>query len=349
MEKIRLGMIGCGRMMKRHALAIQQVDNVDITAVCDVVLERAEDVASVLNNPYVTTDYRTVLEHVDAVLVALPHDLHYECGLYFARHKKHIMMEKPLCNTEEECVRLINACDEEGVILMCAYPVRFWPGIRKLKELVDSGEYGQVMQMSVWTEQLTQYDELHWCNTARVGGGQLFSHGCHYIDIILWFLGNPVKGTHFGTRVGTPWMLREGTSALTIKFESGAIAYHGGTWGARGTRMGYDFQIMTEKGLLEYDHHEGIVKVYDALKAHKPGEPDEGYKNFRVVWERNKEASKETQYEIKHFADCVINGEKPLTDGRTALQGLRVIWKLYEAEENNQIADLRGLGLNEWK
>lgn len=125
---------------------------------------------------------------MDAVLVALPHDLHYECGLFFANHKKHVLMEKPLCNSEEECLRLIDACHENGVTLMCAYPVRYWPGIVKLKELIDSGDYGKVIMMSVWTEQLTRYPDYHWGHTARLGGGQLFSNGCHYIDLLLWFL-----------------------------------------------------------------------------------------------------------------------------------------------------------------
>ena len=343
MEKIRVGLVGCGGMMKRHAEAVDQVAQVEITAVCDIIEERARDVASVLNDPYVTTDYKTMVDHVDAILVALPHDLHYECGLFFARNKKHVLMEKPLCNTEEECIRLIDVCKEEGVVLMCAYPVRYWPGIVKLKEMVDSGDYGQIIQMSVWTEQLTRPDELHWSATARLGGGQFFSHGCHYVDLMLWFLGEPVKGFHFGTKVGTPWMMREGTSAATIYFESGAIGYHGATWGARGTKMGYDFQIQTEKGMLEYDHYDGEVRVYNQSEVHEPGK--DGRRNYTVVWKREGVASKETQHEISHFADCVLHGTKPLTDGYSALQGLRVIWKLYDAERHNMIADLHGLGL----
>jgi len=55
--------------------------------------------------------------------------------------------------------------------------------------------------------------------------------------------------------------------------------------------------------------------------------------------------SKETQYEISHFVDCCRTGKEPLTSGRKALQSLRVIWELYDAERNNRIADLRGLGL----
>ena len=119
MKKLRLGLIGCGGMMRNHAAGIQMLDNVDITAVCDVDEEKAKNVASVLSSPYITTDYRTMVNYVDAVLVVLPHHLHFSCGMFFARAKKHILMEKPLCNTEEECVRLIEACEENGVTLMC--------------------------------------------------------------------------------------------------------------------------------------------------------------------------------------------------------------------------------------
>ena len=124
MDTIRLGLIGCGGMMYSHACNINKVEGIAITVVCDIIPERAEKVANALGtNPKIVLDYKEMVEDVDAILVALPHDLHYECGLFFARHKKHIMMEKPLCNTEEECLRLIAACEEEDVTLMCGYPV----------------------------------------------------------------------------------------------------------------------------------------------------------------------------------------------------------------------------------
>lgn len=349
MDKIRLGIIGCGGMAGTHAQGILKCTNeVEITAVCDVVEERAtktaEAVAELGKMPCVTTDYRTMVDLVDAVLVILPHDLHYECGMFFADHKKHILMEKPLCNTEEECISLIEKCEQENVVLMCAYPVRFYPGILKLKEMVDSGDFGKIIQMSVWTEQLTPANWDHWTGTARIGGGQLFSHGCHYIDVMLWFLGNPVTGTHVGTRVGTPWLLKEGTSAVVMKFENGAVGYHGGTWGARGTRMGYDFQIQTEKGMIEYDRSHKEIRVYSDSLEHIPGEEHSDQK-MKVVWTEDV-TSKNTQFELLHFVDCIKTGKKPITDGWSSLQSLRVIWKLYDAELHNTMADLRGLGLD---
>ena len=345
MKKIRLGLIGCGGMMKNHAQGVNLVENVEITAVCDTEIEKANDVASVLNNPYVTADYKTMVDKVDAILCVLPHHLHYECGMFFARHKKHILMEKPLCNSEEECISLMETCEQEGVVLMCAYPVRYWPGVVKLKEMIDSGEYGKVMQMSIWTEQLTRTEEGSWKSDARLGGGQFFSHGCHYVDLLLWFCGAPVAGTHFGTNVGTPWMLREGTSVLSMKFENGALGYHGATWGSRGSRMGNDFQIITEKGTLEFELRSGEIRIYDNACEHIPGVAAGETHAYRVLWKREGPMSKETQHEVAHFADCVRNHKQPLTDGRSSLKSLQIIWKLYDAEKQGIVADLRGMGL----
>ena len=346
MAKIRLGLIGCGHMMGIHAKAVNEcTTEMEITAVCDIIRANAEAVAQVLSDPFICTDYRELTDHVDAVLIALPHDLHYECGMFFAHHKKHILMEKPLCNSEEECLHLIEACEKADVTLMCAYPVRYWPGIVKLKELLDSGEYGKVFMMSVWTEQLTHYPDYHWGNTARLGGGQLFSHGCHYVDLLLWFLGQPVSGSHTGTNLGTPWLMREGTSAVTMQFASGAIAYHGATWGARGTRLGYDFQVHTEKGLLDYDHKAGTITFYSKEELHDPGKPSQNTKE--ILWDKGT-GKKYTSNEIDHFVDCVLNHKTPLTSGRTALESLRTIWKLYDAEKTNTVADLRSINPNSY-
>ena len=70
----------------------------------------------------------------------------------------------------------------------------------------------------------------HWIRSVQqLSGEQFFSHGCHYIDLLRWFLGRPVKGIHVGTRLGTPWVEKEGTSDAVIVFESGARGDHGFT------------------------------------------------------------------------------------------------------------------------
>ncbi len=353
MDRIRLGVVGLGHMAQRHFQGMKDfMDLADITAACDVVpesLERAAGIlAEVTGHPVFTcTDYREMVDLVDAVVLILPHYLHYEVGMFFAEHKKHILMEKPLCNTEEECLGLIEACEKNGLTLMTAYPVRYWPEIVKLKELVDSGEYGELFNMSIWTEQYTNDTATkHWQGKADLlGGGQFFSHGCHYVDILLWFLGNPVQGTHMGTNLGTPWMEKEGTSNAIMKFESGAMGYHFGTWGARGTEHGYCFQLQMTKGMLDLHHATGQIRFFENKN---PDIPDSVPKEDRIhlLWE-DKDHSKKTQFETRHFLECIKSGKRPLTDGRSSLQSLRCIWKMYEAEEKGIVADLKGLGLPE--
>ena len=168
MSKVRLGIIGCGNMTGNHAAGLLKLNEIlEVTAACDVVKENMEKFAANFENCFTTTDYTEMLDYVDAVLVSLPHDLHFN---FFARQKKHILMEKPLCNLEEECLRLIKAADEEGVVLMTAYPVPYWPYFIKFKEIMDSGKYGEVFQMSVFTEQLTEFkDVFGWGSSSRLG------------------------------------------------------------------------------------------------------------------------------------------------------------------------------------
>ncbi|MDF2648275.1 MAG: oxidoreductase [Paenibacillus sp.] len=349
MSKIRLGIIGCGNMAGNHGSGFKELaDKMEITATCDIIIERAQKAAELSGASLAVEDYHEMLDHVDAVLVVLPHDLHFEVGMTCLKAGKHVLMEKPMCNTEQECIELIRTAEEQGKVLMTAYPVRFWPIVLRLKELIDSKAYGDCFQMSVWTEQYTHYPEGHWTRPAeRLGGGQFFSHGCHYVDLLLWFLGRPVRGTHLGTNFGTPWMEKEGTSNVAIEFENGALGYHFGTWGARGTRLGWSVHAHCTEGMLEINLAEKKLYAHTHIKEEKANLDSES--RSQVLMEIDT-LGKFTHFEIEHFLDCIQTGKQPITDGPTSLQGLRVIWRLYEAERNNTVANLKGLGLDEdWR
>ena len=306
---------------------------ISVVAMADTDLDRAKALAAQFDGARALADYRDALGDVDAVLLATPHDVHHAGGLGCLRAGKHVFMEKPLANSERQCLDLIEAAEHAHRVLMVGYCMRFHPLVVRVKELLDERAYGDVFQVSIWTEQHTEREAGHWMLSARaLGGGQLFSHGCHYIDLLLWYLGRPVKGTHFGTNYGTPWMEREGTSNVCIEFESRALGYHFGTWGARGTRLGYAIHAHCTGGTIEAQISTG------RLFAHQKG---------RETLLMESAPGKPIEDELAHFADCVQTGAQPLTDARGSLQGLRVIWRLYEAEEKGSVADLRGCGLQD--
>ena len=96
---------------------------------------------------------------------------------------------------------------------MIAYCMRFHPLVVRMKQLIDERAFGDLFQMSIWTEQLTQYPADHWRNIYPTGGGQFFSHGCHYIDLMLWILETD-RGYASGHQLGTPWIKRGKASLL---------------------------------------------------------------------------------------------------------------------------------------
>jgi predicted dehydrogenase len=150
-----------------------------------------------------------------------------------------------------------------------------------------------------------------------------------------------------GTNFGTPWMEKEGTSNAVMEFENGVLGYHFGTWGARGTRLGYSIHIHCTDGMMEYNHRDGKLYIHSHIKEEKANLDTSS--QLQVLMDEN-DKTKKTQYETLHFLNCIKNGTKPLTDAPSSLQGLRAIWRMYEAEKENKIADLRGLGLDEdWK
>ena len=353
---IKFGIIGCGNISSHaHINAFSRLkDKAEISCVCDLDKERAQKALELFGAKKAFTDYHDMVDYVDAVLIALPHRLHYPVGMFFAENKKHILMEKPLCISENEALSLIKKTEEMNVTLMSAYPVRFWKEIIKLKELMDDGVCGDVFQMTVYTDHYNPSRDTRgtWMNCKGLGGGQFFSHGCHYIDILLWFLGNPVSGTHIGTNRGTPWMDREGTSHAVIKFENGALGYHTGTWGAIGTSHKFKVEIYGTKGTLSFCTNGKYNNKIVFLKYVTPIEDDPNVtwipedEQVKVLWEKDG-SGKNTEGEIDHFINCILNNSKPLTNGKSTLQGLRCIWKMYEAEAENKVADLKGLGLNE--
>lgn len=350
---VRLGVIGCGGMGESHQGAFDELgDRIAVTATADVDLDRARAAADHLGADLAVTDYRQLLDSVDAVLVVTPHDLHAEMGLTALRAHKHVLMEKPMAVSEQECLDLIDEAHRQDRVLMTAYPMRFHPLVRRLKSLVDERYLGEPFHMSLWTEQLTMPPEEHWIRSAkRLGGGQLFSHGCHYVDLLLWFLGRPERGVHMGNRLGTPWMEREGTSDLIVSFEGGTTGYHFGTWGARASRMGYSIHVHCTEGMLEADLTNGRLYAHHGWDGPPPrgglAETLLPPADAGELVEQTEADDKHLGGEIVHFVECVESGTRPLTDGPGSLQGLRVIWRLYEAEERGVVADLRGLGLDE--
>ena len=344
MAIVKLGVVGCGFISGIHEKAFADLKGkMEVVGCCDLIVERAQKMAEMVGCDFVCTDYRELFGRVDAVLLALPHEEHYPIGSDFIRQGVHVMMEKPMAVDEQQCLDLIHLAKEYHVKFMVAYIMRYHPMCTFLKEIVDDKRYGELFQMSIWTEQFTKREDEERYMAQTLGGGQFFSHGCHYVDLLLWYLGKPVKGTHMGTRRCTPWIEWEGTSNAIFEFEDGKLAYHFGTWGTIGTRHSYAIHAFFERGMVECCLNEGTMYLHKTQNLTNYFEKSDVEE---LIFECEP-TSHLPWYELNHFADCILNDTEPLTSGETTLQGHRVIWRMYAAEAKNQVADLRGLSLND--
>ncbi|WP_019216623.1 Gfo/Idh/MocA family protein [Legionella tunisiensis] len=196
---IRLGIIGCGdvvNLYKGFSSEPLKTMGLEVTALVDSNLENTKKIASYFANPILTTSFdEHVIAATDAVLIAAPNHLHHHYGKLCLEAGKHVLMEKPLALTRVECEELIAISSRKNLILMVALCMRFHPLLQQFKSLLDKRQCGDLFQLSIWTEQHTEFPQDHWHNQQEtLGGGQLFSHGCHYIDLLMWFLGQPVEG-----------------------------------------------------------------------------------------------------------------------------------------------------------
>jgi predicted dehydrogenase len=131
-------------------------------------------------------------------------------------------------------------------------------------------------------------------------------------------------------------MEKEGTSNVCIEFESGALGYHMGTWGARGTKLRNSMHIHCTEGMLEFTPDSDQLILHLGAREGQRGRSE-------LLLEC--ESGKPMEGEMDHFLHCIETGETPLTNAEDSLSGLNIIWELYKAEQNNMIADLRGLGI----
>lgn len=319
-KKIRTAVVGLN-MGLGHAHAFHESEQADLRWVVDLDEAKAKAVAEELGCNY-TTDWTTIIDDIDAVSFCTPHHLHAPQSMQAIAAGKHVLVEKPLANSEEECVQLIRAAEEKNVKLMVAYVMRYVPGIVRLKELLDSGEYGTPINANCWIEGFLPPSPGSWFSRKdMLGGGVLFSHGCHYVDLMLWFFGKPDRVVSLGTRTGTDWMEGEGTSHATILFESGTLGHVSCSWGIRHSARPALFHVHTTEGLLAISGNcQEITVTTD--------------KGTEVVYqgEANPAKSGNVKYEIEHFLTSIVEDREPQTSGQDAMLSHRTIWAAYASE-----------------
>ncbi|MCP1157352.1 MULTISPECIES: Gfo/Idh/MocA family protein [Bacillaceae] len=204
MEKLRVGIIGAGGIAQsRHIPALLTLSELaSVEAICDIHEETARLTAEKFGVPHAFGDYQDMLEIVDAVVICTPNRYHAEISVAALKAGKHVLCEKPMAMTAEECEEMIKASKKSGKQLAIAYHYRFMKEARAAKKVIEENEIGQPIVARA--KALRRRKVPGWgvfTNKELQGGGAMIDYGCHFLDLALWLLGSPepveVTGTAY--------------------------------------------------------------------------------------------------------------------------------------------------------
>jgi predicted dehydrogenase len=298
-----------------------------LTWLCDIDRSRAAQVLGPYSTVGVTDDLEVALadDTVDAVAIATPAGTHLDIALAAMRAGKHVLIEKPLAATYADGLRLVEEADRAGLVLMCDHTFCYTPAVRKIRELVRSGELG----------------DLHFFDSVRINLGlvqpdidvlwDLAPHDISILESILPPGVEPVSvATHAADPIGTG---RSCVAFVTLQLTGGAIAHFHLNWlsptKVRTTMIGGSKRALVWDDLnplqrvTVFDRGVDLVPAQDA-RAEDRKKAFVSYRTGDLVspalTEREALASV-----VQEFADCVRTGRTSLTDGRSGLRVLDIL------------------------
>lgn len=187
---IKVGLIGCGAISKGHISAFEEVDNAQIVAVCDIN-ENNLRCAVEKTDAQGFYDYKKMIEEceLNLAVITLPHALHREATIFCAEHGLDIFLEKPMGISAEDCQEMIDVCERCGVMLWIGNLQRYMRANVIAKELIDSGELGELVSFSETRncEYFTPKRPKWFGIKEMSGGGIAMNLGAHALDKLKYF------------------------------------------------------------------------------------------------------------------------------------------------------------------
>ena len=224
--RVRVALVGCGRISRNHLEAIAKVPELELVAVADIDASRAEREGATYGVPAFAS-LEAMLEAVpsDLVSICTPSGLHPQHGVRAAQAGRHVLTEKPMAISLAGADDLVRACDAAAVHLFVVKQNRLNPAIQLLKRAVDKERFGRIYMANTtvrWTRPQEYYDQQSWRGTWEFDGGAMMNQASHYVDLMQWLVG-PVESVIAKTATQARQIEAEDSGAAVLKFRSGAL------------------------------------------------------------------------------------------------------------------------------
>lgn len=316
MKKLKVGIIGAGRIGQVHAKSITyHIPQAELVAISDIYLDGAKKVAAELSIPQATEDYHEILNNpeIDAVLICSSTDTHADIAIEAARAGKHIFCEKPVDLTVEKIKAVIDAVNKAGVKLQIGFNRRYDHNFAAIKDMANQGKIGALQTIKI-TSRDPEPPPIAY---VKVSGGIFLDMTVHDFDMAR-FIGGEVEEVYANGAVMVDPAIGEAgdvdTALVTLKFAGGAI---GVIDNCRKASYGYDqrLEVFGSKAQAMASNDTPTHVAFIDEKGHVTDKP------LYFFLERYMQSFTD---EMIEFIDCVLNDKPVKTTVDDGLQALRL-------------------------
>jgi predicted dehydrogenase len=320
-DKVRVGVVGLGYWGPNLARNFDRLPDAELAYCCDLDEANLAKARSLYPNAVVTDDIELLLgdDALDAVVVATSVPTHYPLGKRVLEAGKHAFIEKPIALKAADAEDLLATAEAHGVKLMVGHLLEYHPAVAKMKELIDGGELGKVFYA---------YANRLNLGKVRTDENALWSFGPHDISVLNYLTGDePVEVSARGE-----CYLQDDVEDVVfgyIKYKSGVVGHLHVSW--LDPHKSRKITVVGEKQMVVFDDMESERKitVYDK-GATTTRTKFETYGEFVTLHFGDIHIPKigndePLRLETQHFVDCIVNDATPRSDGRDALNVVRVL------------------------
>lgn len=337
---LNVGVVGCGYWGPNLIRNFCSLPDVNMKMVADLNQEKLAHIHNFYPNINTTQNFKEIINdpEIDAVAIATPVCTHYSIAMEAMENKKHVFVEKPLALSIKETQELIDKAEKYNLVLMVGHIFEFAVAVRKIKEIIDKGELGEIYYISCQRLNL---------GLVRQDINVMWDLAPHDISIMLFLLGHePVRVSASASSYINPDI--EDVSLLTLEFHNNITGYIHNSW--LDPNKIRKTTIVGSKKMLVYDDVEPIEKIKLYYKGVDKPEHYDTFGEFQYTYRygdivipmlKNNEP---LRTELIHFTDCIVNAKKPISDGYSAL---RVI-KILEAGHESLLNDGKKVNIEEF-
>jgi predicted dehydrogenase len=347
--------VGAGAMGYAHLPAyLKFPEKVKLVAVCDILEKAAKRYAKTANISSIHTDLDIMLnkEDIDAVDICTIHDQHKHQLITATEAGKHILLEKPMACSMQDCRDMVKATEKAGVTFMVAQVLRYLPSSQGVLNLIKNDEIGSISAVrgdSILKQSLILPHD-HWMfDGNRAGGGVLITLSIHIIDLLRYFIGD-VKRVSGICKSVDPLFINgaEDFASAVLEFNNGTIGNIFGSLSMGRTPWNIRYTIFGDSGTIYSNPpsgNKGHYQIGDAMLSSKKLDVEGKTSQkgeFIPIEQSLKGLQGENPFtnEVIRFVDCCQSNGEPISSGKDNLNTMKAIFGIYKSSKTSKVINL---------